>query len=58
MKYKFVKHWSGMVLYIYAKGYRNDWTKGYWESVPYNYWRKATDTEAYEIMCKLNKEGN
>ena len=50
MKYKFVKHWSGMVLYVYAHYYD-------WQTMGDRYhWRKATDNEAYEIMCKLNQK--
>ena len=45
MKYKFVKHWSGMVLYVLETYTGHE-----------SWWRKATDTEAYEIMCKLNQK--
>lgn len=56
MKYKFVRHWSGMVLYVYANHHVIDLTGITCMSVDYMAWCKATDTEAYEVMCLLNKD--
>ena len=48
--YKFVKKFSGMVLYI--KNRYPGYFPGDWEYK----WEKATDTQAFEILCKINKE--
>lgn len=50
MKYKFVKKFSGMVLYV--KNRYPSHSPGTWEYK----WEKATDEQSYEVMCKLNKE--
>jgi hypothetical protein len=50
MKYKFVKKFSGMVLYVLHR--YPDITPGLWR---YR-WEKATDTEAYKVMCLINKD--